>query len=119
MRSSTVYDPTVAFNGMSRPVAAHGPAPVSMFNGGHPKPGEPVPTVTTAYDEGITGLQAAWFNDSPDPGPPAEVYTYPFRPAFQRYAPVAHKLLTGDANWNWGSSSPDTAVLDNNNFSGN
>ncbi|MFN7147898.1 MAG: PA14 domain-containing protein [Microthrixaceae bacterium] len=114
LRTSTIYDTSVVFNQLARPVAEHGPAPVSLFTGATPNVGAQVPTTLTAYDENINGLAAAWWNDAPGSG---ETYTYPKRPSF-RGAPKLHTLLTGSANWNWTSSSPSSTLLGTDNFSG-
>lgn len=114
LRTSTIYDTSVVFNQLSRPIKEHGPAPVSSFTGATPNVGAQVPTTQTSYDEGINGLAAAWWNDAPGIG---ETYTNPKRPAF-RGAPKLHTLLTGNANWNWTSSSPNSTLLGTDNFSG-
>jgi RHS repeat-associated protein len=116
MRSSTVYDTSVVFNGMSRPTDSYGPAPVAWFDGAVPIPAQSanVAHTVTRYDEGIYGLAASWWDDRPGTG---ETYTNPNRPSF-RGAPKSHKLLGGAASWNWGTSSPDTATLGNDYFTG-
>ena len=114
LRTSTIYDSAVVFNNLSRPIKEHGPAPVSSFTGPTPNVGAQVPTTQTNYDESINGLAAAWWNDAPGG---SETYTYPKRPSF-RGAPKLHTLLTGNADWNWTTSSPDATLLGTNNFSG-
>ncbi len=118
MRASTVYDSSVVFNNLSRPTDSYGPAPVSSFTGAVPTTlGDPtIPHTQTGYDEGIAGLQAAWWDDTPGSG---ETYTYPNRPAF-RGAPKIHDLIngTGSATWNWSSTSPEPSVLPVDNYSG-
>jgi RHS repeat-associated protein len=113
MRTSTIYDTSVVFNGLSRPVASYGPAPVGSFTGATPNVGAVVPTSLSGYDEGINGLSAAWWDDTPGGG---ETYTYPARPAF-RGAPKVHALLSGATSWSWSSGSPDAAIPADN-FSG-
>jgi YD repeat-containing protein len=113
MRTSTIYDTSVVFNGLSRPVASYGPAPVGSFTGATPNVGAVVPTSLSGYDEGINGLSAAWWDDTPGGG---ETYSYPKRPAF-RGAPKVHALLSGATSWSWGSGSPDAAIPADN-FSG-
>lgn len=106
MRSSTTYESNVVFNGLSRPNASYGPAPVGLFNTNSPTPvaAGTVPTTITGYDGGINGLAAAWWDDNAG-GP----FTYPNRPAFIG-APKAHTLVGGNANWSWGTGSPDAAI---------
>ena len=114
MRSSTAYDTAVVFNGLSRPIGTYGPAPVGSFTGATPNSGAVVPSTTTAYDEGINGLSAAWWDDTPSSG---EVYPYPARPAF-RGAPKVHELWAPaylGANWVGGSPHLQIPV---DNFSG-
>ena len=105
MRSSTVYDTSVVFNGLSRPVTSYGPAPVGYFTANSPLPNlaGPVASSTTAYDEAINGLSAAWWDDTLAPA------GTPVRAAFVG-APKVHKLLTGLSSWTWGTGSPDAAV---------
>jgi RHS repeat-associated protein len=108
MRSSTIYDTSVVFNNLSRPIATHGPAPVSLFQSANPTlpiTAGTVPSTSTTYDGGISGLAAAWWDDTPGVG---ETYAYPGRPSFRK-APVAHSLLTGNAAWTW-SGAPVTGV---------
>ena len=113
-RSSTIYDTSVVFNGLSRPVTSWGPAPVSMFQTDSPLPtgsGAGVPRADTVYDGSINGLQAAWWDDSPQGG---ETYTYPARPAF-RGAPKLHTLWAeAILEKNWVAAAPhSTLPVDN------
>ena len=113
MRSSTVYDTSVVFNGLSRPIATYGPAPVASFTGATPNVGAVVPTTLTSYDDSINGLAAAWWDDTPGGG---EVYNYPDRPSF-RGAPKLHTLFNPSTlGANWGTSAPDP-TLPADNFS--
>lgn len=109
-RTSTTYDSSVVFNGLSRPTASYGPAPVSLFTGAAPTTTGTVPTSTTSYDDGINGLAAAYWDDTGYTG------TAPGRSTFLG-APKAHALLTGSSSWNWGSGSPATNIP-NDYFSG-
>ncbi len=113
LRTSTIYDTSVVFNQLSRPIRQHGPAPVTSFTGATPNVGAQVPTTQTNYDENINGLAAAWWNDAPGG---SEVYSYPNRPSF-RGAPKLHTLLTGNADWSWSTTSPDPALLGSDNYS--
>nr|WP_264085102.1 PA14 domain-containing protein [Kibdelosporangium phytohabitans] len=58
-RSTTVYDHA------DRPVDRYGPAPSSCFNGVTPTPAcaATMPHVRTAYDEGLVGLSAAYYDN--------------------------------------------------------
>lgn len=106
MRSSTIYDTSVVFNGLSRPVVQYGPAPVGLFQSNSPNlaagAASQVPTTMTGYDGGINGLAASWFDDSAVAG-------WSPKPSFVG-APKAHSLVGGAANWSWGSGSPDPAI---------
>jgi YD repeat-containing protein len=57
--STTVYDYA------DRPTASYGPAPASCFTGLVPTTGctATVPTSSTAYDQGLTGLHVDWYNN--------------------------------------------------------
>lgn len=96
MRSSTIYETNVPVGGLQRPVKTWGPAPKALFqsNSPHPLPTEinNIPTVETAYDEGISGLLAAWHDDTTVAGLGAN------RPAFVG-APVVHQLIGGESAW--------------------
>ena len=85
-QQASITDPvglrsTTRFDHLHRPVAAHGPAPISWFNadgaptaahGPSAAEADRVPTSTTGYDEGLVGLRADYYNSvTPGIGNPA------------------------------------------------
>ncbi len=89
------------FDAQHRPVKMYGPAPAGWFdgaNGANPAPpaGQAMPTATTAYDEGLAGLSAAYWPN-------------------EKFSGVAkgYELFDGDgtgATRDWGSSEPAVGV---------
>jgi RHS repeat-associated protein len=78
MTSTTVYDHA------DRPVGTYGPAPAACFQPSGAPVANPtgtagcatiVPTVTTAYDEGLTGVQQVFWPNTTFGGPPAAMST--------------------------------------------
>ncbi|MCO5311848.1 MAG: PA14 domain-containing protein [Microthrixaceae bacterium] len=98
MRSSTIYETDVVYNGLQRPVTTWGPAPVSLFqtNSPHPLATEVnnVPSTSTTYDGGFGGLMAAWYDDTAVSGVGTN------RPAFVG-APKEHQLVAGPSRWEY------------------
>ncbi|MGH2773167.1 MAG: PA14 domain-containing protein, partial [Actinomycetota bacterium] len=90
LKTTTVYDSA------GRPTDSYGPAAASEF--GADLRSTTAPHSTTAYDEGIDGMAAAWWDNTSIAGPPK-----------------AHTTLS---NWtDWGSGSP-SAQLTADSFSG-
>ena len=85
IRSSTIYDTSVVFNGLSRPVASYGPAPVGLFTGATPNAGGEVypypvrpafrgaPKVHQLWAPAYSG--ANWVGGSPDPQIPVDNFS--------------------------------------------
>ncbi|HEY7813930.1 MAG TPA: PA14 domain-containing protein [Nakamurella sp.] len=98
--STTVYDYA------DRTIASYGPAPATCFTGHTPTVAcqNTVPTGTTAYDQGLTGLHVDWYNNST-----------------LAQAPVARSLGLGAAataplTVDWGAGAP-VAGVNADNFS--
>ncbi|MGH2771944.1 MAG: PA14 domain-containing protein, partial [Actinomycetota bacterium] len=90
LKTTTIYDSA------GRPTDSYGPAAPSEF--GADIRSSTAPHSTTAYDEGIDGMAAAWWDNTSVAGPPK-----------------AHTTLS---NWaNWGSGSP-SSQLTADSFSG-
>jgi RHS repeat-associated protein len=63
---------STAYDSQGHPVTAYGPAPSTSFQSiGVPNVGANVPTATTQYDGGMSGLAAAWYTNPNVAGNPA------------------------------------------------
>jgi RHS repeat-associated protein len=61
----TGVETSTAYDTQGHPVATYGPAPSSSFQAnGQPIAGDGVPTASTQYDGGMSGLAAAWYNNT-------------------------------------------------------
>jgi RHS repeat-associated protein len=84
-----------AYDNQERTVNAYGPAPSGSFMAnGAPAGGYSVPTSTTAYDGGLTGLAAAWYDNTSLAG-----------------APVYHSTVPSTDSWS-ASTSPSTGTAE-------
>jgi RHS repeat-associated protein len=84
-----------AYDDQGRTVDAYGPAPSSSFQAsGSPVSGGSVPTSSTTYDGGLSGLAASWFNN----------------PALSG-APVFHSTVPSSDSWA-ASSSPSAGTAE-------
>ena len=104
--ATTIYDP---FTG--RATDSYGPAPTACFNGtGHPQScSSPVPPAhsVTHYDESMSGLNVAWFNNATRSGLPVD------------YSLGYPGSTSGAVNSNWGTSAPAliSGITSTDNFS--
>ena len=113
---SSVTDPagfehTTIFDTRQRPIETYGPAPLMCYDtnlkpkavlpGGCPNP---VPKATTAYDEGIVGLGATYWNNVNLAGTPAAIAT-------------GVGDATGKLNANWVAASPNPPDVNVDNWS--
>jgi len=63
---------SAAYDSQSHPVTSYGPAPSTSFQAnGQPTTGSLVPTASTQYDGGMSGLAAAWYQNPTLSGSPA------------------------------------------------
>jgi RHS repeat-associated protein len=100
LKTTTIFDPTVKYNGSGPPVQTWGPAPQSWFSGLTPTGGHgthDMPSTSTSYDSGLYGLTASWWNNASFAGPPKK-HTVPTTPS--------ESYLYN----NWGATSPVTGV---------
>ena len=68
----TLVETSTAYDTQGHPIATYGPAPSSSFqSNGLPIAGHNVPTATTQYDGGMSGLAAAWYTNPNVAGNPA------------------------------------------------
>nr|WP_157529004.1 PA14 domain-containing protein [Kibdelosporangium sp. MJ126-NF4] len=88
-RSTTVYDHA------DRPIDKYGPAPASCFNGLVPTPAcaASVPQTHTNYDEGLTGLSAAYYDNR-------------FLSGVPKLFATGVGTTDGTLSRSWGSSAP-------------
>ncbi|MGI8427612.1 MAG: hypothetical protein ACR2FO_09610 [Actinomycetota bacterium] len=90
LKSTTIYDPA------GRPADGYGPGQAAEF--GADNRSATTPHSSTAYDQAINGLAAAWWNNTSIAGPP--------------------KIHTTLSDWaDWGTGAPHSVLLTDN-FSG-
>ena len=105
--TTTIYDPE------QRPTDTYGPAPQSCFPANQLPTGCTVPHATTAYDEGIQGLGAAYWPNRSLAGPPLVHGT-----GVGGAVGASFTDSTGALNATWGSTGIPAQGLSAQNWSG-